>query len=478
MKAVQKSVSTELSGLQKFVLAFPVMPANLSSVLIHNSFLKYYTDIIGLDPKFVGLLYAIFGIWNAVNDPAIGVWLDRHKYSEKHGKYVHIMKLCAPVSLFSSFAMIYARSSWNQWVIFAFLLGLLFIYDTAATTFNISYSNYRLISAKTNKERVDVAVIITYIANIGGFFGTLIPTLVLVGDNDKSLTTILLSSVLIINSILYFIALKPLKESKEMYLNENSQIAERTGIFGDVFTNVRDAVKSKAFVSFIVMQMLAGGPSAFYFTPFLYMSDYVLKLQGIQATVMDISMGLSLFVAAPFLGRLIKKLGLKKSMIFASFPSALGFLLLSFVTNFYQAIAAYIIMYVFAQAVSIANGPMLGAIIDDDEQRTGIRKAGMFNGLNALLTIPVSGIQASLFMSMISYYGFQAGTKLQTSHALTGIRLGVGVLPSVCVLLGIIPLLFSPINRQKEQDLSDFSKNRQLILINPDQIEQTSDNCS
>lgn len=464
MNSAKRSLPSELSGWHKFLLAFPVMPANLSNVLIHNAFLKYYTDIIGLDPKFVGLLYMIFGIWNATNDPAIGVWLDRRKYDEKRGKYIHIMRLCAPMILFSSFAMIYAQPSWNQWVIFAFLLILLFIYDTAATTYNIAYSNYKLIAAKTNKERVDVAVFITYIANIGGFFGTLIPTLLLVGDSDKTLTTILLSAILVLNSILYFLALRPLKDSMEMYLNENQQISERKGIFSDVLSNIRDAVKSKAFVAFLLMQILAGGPSAFYFTPFLYMSDYVLKLQGIQATLIDVVMGISLFAVAPFLGIFIKRMGLKRAMITAAFPSALGFLLITFVSNFVQAILAYITMYIFSQAITIAYGPMLGAIIDDDEQRTGIRKAGMFNGLNALLTIPVSGIQASLFMGIISYYGFQAGADTQSSGALLGIKIGAGVLPFICIMLGILPMLFSPLNKQKEQELSEFSKNRQKSL--------------
>ena len=103
-----------LTGWQKFFISFPTMPGNLSTVLIHNAFLKYYTDIIGLSPKYVGLIYAIFGIWNAVNDPAIGVWLDRYKYNEKKGKYVHIMKLAAPVTLFASFAMIWAQPSWHE----------------------------------------------------------------------------------------------------------------------------------------------------------------------------------------------------------------------------------------------------------------------------------------------------------------------------------------------------------------------------
>ena len=458
---VNSGRTRKLTGWQKFFLSFPVMPGNLSTVLIHNAFIKYYTDIIGLDPKFVGMIYAIFGIWNAINDPAIGVWLDRRKYNERKGKYVHIMKLTAPVTLFASFAMIFAQPEWQEWVIFAFLLVLLFIYDTSMTAFNIAYANYKLIAAPTNEDRVDISVYITYIANIGGFFGTLIPTLLLVGNNDKTMTTLLFSGVLVLNSILYFIALKPLKDTKEMYLQENAQISSRKGVFGDVFDNVRDAVKSKSFVTYTLSQLLFNGPRAFYFTPFLYMSDYVLKLQGDQATFLDIGMGIALFLAMPFLGKLTKRLGMKSTMIWASIPCAIGYLLLTFVNSYLTAILAYIVMYIFSSTVMIPQGPMLGAIIDEDEQRTGHRKAGMYNGLNALLTIPMAGLQASLFMGIISAFGFQAGTKVQSAQALLGIRLGTGVLPFICMVLSIIPLLFLPINKKREMEISEFAKARQ-----------------
>ena len=452
----------KLTGWQKFFLSFPVMPGNLSSVLIHNAFIKYYTDIIGLDPKFVGLIYAIFGIWNAINDPAIGVWLDRRKYNERKGKYVHIMKLTAPVTLLASFAMVFAQPAWHEWVIFGFLLVLLFIYDTSMTAFNIAYANYKLIAAPTNEERVDISVYTTYVANIGGFFGTLIPTLLLVGNNDKSMTTLLLCGVLILNAILYFVALKPLKENEEMYLQENMQISSRKGIFGDVFENAKDAIKSKSFLTYTLSQLLFNGPRAFYFTPFLFMSDKVLKLSGDQATILDVGMGIALFLAMPFLGKLTKRLGMKNTMIWASIPCAVGFLLLTFVNSFTSALLAYTIMYIFSSTVMIPQGPMLGAIIDEDEQRTGNRKAGMYNGLSALLTIPMAGLQASLFMGIISAFGYQAGSDTQSAQALLGIRLGTGVLPFIFMMLSIIPLLFLPINKNREQEISEFARSRQI----------------
>ncbi len=458
---ISNSGTRKLTGWQKFFLSFPVMPGNLSTVLIHNAFIKYYTDIIGLDPKYVGLIYAIFGIWNAINDPAIGVWLDRRRYIERKGKYVYIMKLTAPVTLLASFAMIFAQPAWQEWVTFAFLLVLLFIYDTSMTAFNIAYANYKLIAAPSNEERVDISVYTTYIANIGGFFGTLIPTLLLVGNNDKTMTTLLFGGVLIFNAVLYLVALKPLKDTKEMYLQENAQISGRKGIFGDVFDNARGAIKSKSFLTYTLSLLLFNGPRAFYFTPFLFLSDKVLRLTGEQATILDVGMGIALFLVMPFLGKWAKRLGMKNTMIWASIPCAVGYLLLTFVNSFTSALLAYMVMYIFSSTVMIPQGPMLGAIIDEDEQRTGQRKAGMYNGLSALLTIPMAGLQSALFMGLISAFGYKAGSDLQSAQALLGIRLGTGVLPFIFMVLSIIPLLFLPIDKKREQEISEFATARQ-----------------
>ena len=81
----------------------------------------------------------------------------------------------------------------------------------------------------------------------------------------------------------------------------------------------------------------------------------------------------------------------------------------------------------------------------------------MYTGLNALLTIPVSGIQASIFMSVITAFGFVSGQAEQSASALQGIRIGTGLIPFVFTLFGVVPLLFFPINKAREQELSAFS---------------------
>jgi GPH family glycoside/pentoside/hexuronide:cation symporter len=126
----KSTVPGHIPNKAKFFLAFPIMPSALSNTLIHNAYIKYYTDMIGLDVEYVGALYFVFGIWNAVNDPLMGALIDRMRYTQKRGKYAYLMRVTAPVTVLAAFAMVFAQPAWQDWLIFAFMLALLFVFDT------------------------------------------------------------------------------------------------------------------------------------------------------------------------------------------------------------------------------------------------------------------------------------------------------------------------------------------------------------
>ncbi len=448
---------------QKFFLSFPVMPLIISNLLIHKAFIKYYTDIIGLDTSYVALVYLVFGIWNAINDPAIGVLIDRRKYDAKRGKLLYLMKVTAPITIFASFAMIYAQPSWEQWLIFAFFITLLFIYDTSHTTFTISYNSFVLLAAPTTRERVDVSVFHVYLANAGGLLATIVPSLLLVGNRNHTLTIILLSSLLLVNSVLYFLALKPLQETKEMYLKENDEIDKREGLLKDIVSNVLSALKSKSFVTYTLFVLISYAVVQFYMVPFWYLADHVWEFSGLQASIADIIPGVALLLVTPVLGKYIKKMGAKKSMILGQIPTAFAFLMLFFVNNLVTAILVYCAVRIFSNFTSISQAPMLGAIIDEDEQHTGQRRAGLYNGVFALFSIPASGIQTSIFMFVLTAYSYVESLgagEVQPDSALMGIRIGAAIVPFVFILVGIIPLLFSPLNKKKELELAEFTKDK------------------
>ena len=58
-----ESQNEKIGNRAKFFLAFPTMPTSIGNVLIHNAYIKYYSDVIGLDVSLVGgfILFLVSG---------------------------------------------------------------------------------------------------------------------------------------------------------------------------------------------------------------------------------------------------------------------------------------------------------------------------------------------------------------------------------------------------------------------------------
>ncbi len=449
----QKPAGT-ITTQHKFQLAFPQMPLAISNGLIHSAYIKFYTDIIGLDIQLVGIIWMLFGIWNAVNDPMMGVFIDRLKYKPQRGKYTYLLRVTAPITVLSSAAMLYAQPDWPTWVIFAFLAVLLFVYDTTQTGYAISYSNYILVAAPTSEERLDVSVVTLYAGQLGAFLSMIIPTLLLVGDVDRTLVVVLFSAVILINSLLYFFALRPLTETPGMFRELRTDEGK---LVEQLRTDAKSLIRSKLFLSYLAYQIIGRGATAILFTQLLYMADHVLGLKGIETTLLDVVPGLVMFLFLPLFPKLSSLFGMRNLLILASVPLGLSYMSLYFVNGFWTAMVVYIGIIVFTNIGSVVGGPLFGSIIDEDERRTGIRKAGLFSGMNALLTVPIGGLHTMVFTSILAFSGFVSGAETQSESAVFGIRMASSFLPGILILLGMIPLFFFTMNKKVEKELSDFS---------------------
>ena len=56
----------------------------------------YYTDIVGIGPAVVGVIFMLARVWDAINDPMMGNIADRHD-SKKWGRYRPWILFGAPI---------------------------------------------------------------------------------------------------------------------------------------------------------------------------------------------------------------------------------------------------------------------------------------------------------------------------------------------------------------------------------------------
>lgn len=460
-----------LSPRETFLLSLPIPAASLSHVLIHNVYIKLYTDLIGLKPMYVGLVYLIYNIWNFLNDPIIGILIDRRKVDPKRGKFLYIMRVSVPFMLLCLVAMLLSQPTWPQGLIFAALLVELFIYDTFATAYGVATGSFILVKAASKEERVNVNVVQAYVANIVSFFATLVPTFLLVGnrEGDRGMIVLVLMGVVALNALIYYVALKNLEDRPAYYAHGN---IEDSFNLRTLWADIRALAGSRTFRAWAGYNLLALAPNAVYFTAFLYLMDHVIKTGGLEATLADTVPMLVVFALLPFVAKFVKKEGGKKSILIGSLPYVLGHVWLFFTGSWVAVLLAYIPIMLGKYMMSTAGAPLSAALIDENERLTGTRKPGLIGALLALIAAPALSSQLMIFMGILEAFGYDNKAAVQTEQAMLGIRVGTAIVPIVFVLLGLIPLLRFPINKAAEEELSQFSlERRRGALLEETEIE-------
>ncbi len=445
---------------QKALLATPIPASWVSSVIIHNVYIKFYTDVIGLEPKYIGWVYLIFNVWNVLNDPIFGVMLDKMPYRPGKGKFLMVMRRTIPFMLIGLVAMAWSDPGWSQGVLFAVFLTELFLFDIASTFYLISATSYVYLAAPTREDRIDVEVFKGWIGNISSAFATVIATQLLVGDLVTERTTIatILMGVILLNAALYIIPVVKLKETAQMYAEGDAGNQQVT--LAQLKLDAKSILKMRAFWSWFFYTGTAIAPMGMYFTAFLYFMDHVIRSTGDQATITDVGSMLVVLALLPLFARMIKKIGSRTAIFVGSVPYIVGLSGLFWAQTWWHALICYMILMSGRYIMTTAGAALEAALVDENEQLTGTRKTGTFASLRAVMSTPLTGTQTTIFLWIIAAYGYDISADVQTEAAQFGIRLATAGVPIFMAVIGLIALIFLPYTKAVEAQLSAFSAAR------------------
>lgn len=440
-----------LSWEGRIRLAAPLPATWMSNVVIHNVYVKYYTDVIGLEARYVGWVYLVFNIWNVLNDPVFGVLLDRMRHRPGHGKFVRVMRRTAPVMLLALAAMAWTDPGMSQMAIFAVLLAELFLFDVASTLYLISATSYYYLAAPTTADRVDVEVVRNWIANAVSFLATVVATQLLVGHlvTDRVTIASILMAVVAANGLVYLLALWKLPDPDHLYARGDASQDSA----GMLWPDIRSILRMRAFWAWFAHSLFSLAPMGIYFTAYLYFMDHVIRAEGWQATVADTGSMILVLAALPLLARFVKRSGSRTAIWVGSLPYMLGFALLLMATTWWQVLGCYAIAQAGRYTMSTAATALDAVLVDDNELQTARRKTGQFAAVRALLSAPLAGIQLVLFTAILTRTGYDAGADVQSLEAQWGIRAGTALVPIVFCLAGMVPLLFVPYDRAREAEI-------------------------
>jgi len=420
----------------------------LVSVIVNSSFMKFFTDMVGLSPAMFGVVYLIFSIWNGINDPVIGYWADKRPYLTGRGKYVPLIRWSIPIIGFTVIPLLFASPSWNQIVTTVFLLTLLVIYEGAQTLLGVSFMAFIVNTFLPMDQRTKVQVVSSYVNMIPTFLAGMIPVWFLTGSYSRMNVAMIFSGAILLGLLLIWIGARFIREDEKFYKN-----MEVTKGLKELLALSKSFFKDRTFVLFMAAFFFIQAGYSNYFSGYLYYMDNVLEVSGLKATIPDLLTGFVQMALFPFIVVWVRKYGSKETLWKGLLLAVAGLVILTFPINYWVAAVTYLVIlagYAFPSAI---NNPIGGLVVDHIELITKKRQPGVVRGIMALLLIPAASIQPLILSALLSASGYIGGSKSQSPEVVQAIRTGAGLIPAVILLIGIILLILMPINHKKELEI-------------------------
>ena len=123
---------------------------------------------------------------------------------------------------------------------------------------------------------------------------------------------------------------------------------------------------------------------------------------------------------------------------------------------FFGKILPVALVCFFIAGMGFAGGMYLiplmnGDVIDYDETMTGVRREGMYAGVNSLITKPAISFANSAFLSITAAFGFDKTIKTaaQSDWAKQGILVAWMAIPAALLIICAFSLRFYPLAGEK-----------------------------
>ena len=322
-KEVLESSKVKPFGMQDKV---GYMLGDVGSCLLFNFIgsylLVFYTDVFGISAAAVGTLMAVSRVWDAINDPMMGVIVDKRKRT-KDGKFRPYLKYMGiPLGIFTILTfLVIPNMPQGMKLPYAYITYIGF--GMAYTAINIPYGSLASVMTNDPVQRTELS---TW-RNISSIFAmiplmVLTPKLVFDASDAVSPKGFLIAAVLyvIIANIGYRLCYKM---TTERIINEVKEDAPKASL-GETLKTLG---KNKALIGLILSSLgtltamfLPNALNAYLFKDY-FQAPGLLSLAGLLPMV-------GTFLAIPVTGKLVAKFGKKNIAIYSGIVSIAAYVVL------------------------------------------------------------------------------------------------------------------------------------------------------
>lgn len=410
----------------------------------------FYTDILGISAGKITVLMIVARVWDAINDPMWGSFIDSRKPT-KYGRF-------RPYILWASFPMAVAAFlmffkipglSDNQYLIYAYVTYI--FYGMMYTGVNIPYGSLASVITDDETERSSLSMWRSVGAGLGGLPAQILLPLVVystVVNADNTTAKVLdankLSFAVAILAVLsIFIYIAHFKMTKERIQLPPTQKQSDY----NVLNTIKVLLKNKPFLTLCAISMLLICFQMYTQTVYNYLFKNYYEKPGLYSIV-TICTYLPMALFLPFMSKLIKKFGKKEiCAVGLGFSAAVNILmyLLRF-TPLADNPYVFLVLVFFSGAgqtfLVLEVWALVMDVIDYQELLSGRREEGTsysFYSFTRKLGQTIAGAGASAILGVIGYNGKLA---TQSDEVLTKLFDAATIIPAIILAIMFVLMAF------------------------------------
>ena len=426
----------KLSAGRKLCFGVGALGKDLCYAMISTFLMIYFTDTVGLNPFFVGNLFLVARVWDAVNDPMMGFMVDNTR--TRWGKFRPWILIG---TLLNSAIMIFMfrDPGLEGFAQYAYFSVIYILWGMTYTVMDIPYWSMLPSLSSTQKERESMSVIPRIFASsawlLMGAFGIALRNYLGNGDEAKGYSSLsVVICVVFISTILVTVLFVKDRSSLEAAEGKKAQRTSLKDAIHVITANDQLKVYIGVVLAYNMLVQLAGGMAMYYFK-YVTGDENLFPYFTTAASVAEMG---ALFIF-PIFSRFMNK---KKVFAIASFVPAIGLIGLlvagAVIPTNIPVIIICGLFYKFGSGLTLgATTVMLADVIDYGEVTLGTRNESIVASFQTLLVKTASAVAGWLIGVGLTISGYVENVP-QTPQTILGMRVLMGVVPSIVTVLAFV----------------------------------------
>ena len=426
-------MNMKLSKKEKIGYGMTGFGHSLWMTFLSTYILFFYTDVARISPGIAGAIISAATIWDAVNDPLIAAWADRHSF--KNGDRMRPYLIYASVALAVCLVLMFITvGKGTAAVVYAVITYILF--RIPSTFYGLPIVAMRQLATDDNEERISIntissgagAVSIASVSTVLYFIITLI------AGTDESGNMINPKLGFFMGAVIVGIIV--IGTSFFNYFTTKERVQPKDQNEAGFLSSCRIILKNRSFVQNLILNFFYGTIASLTTGYALYYCKYVICNSNLFIPISAMYI-IGVLIMLPFVSKIHRKLGRTKMMVISSAILAFGSLVfLLFAKKAFSAFVLCFCIGVGSELLTVMLSINKADITDVIECTDGIRFDGMVGNVSTFFQKLATALLTAILGIVLEFANYNADASAQPESAVMAIILimGLGGLISALVL--------------------------------------------